>query len=68
MGRTSATISLVSILMQVVATLAVGPIVNQAGARGGFVMLAAIVAVAGIALVVLLPRVRALPRAVPESG
>jgi MFS family permease len=68
MGRTSATISLVSVVMQVVVTLAVGPIVNHAGARGGFVMLACIVAAAGVALVVLLPRMRALPRAVPEGG
>ncbi|MGN6380834.1 MAG: MFS transporter [Gaiellales bacterium] len=68
MGRTSATIFLVSILLQVVVTLAVGPLINHSSARGGFVMLAAIVSVAAISLALLLPRLRALPAAVAESG
>jgi MFS family permease len=49
MGRTSSTFLLVSMLLQVAVTLSVGPLVNRAGARGGFVLLAAIVAV-GLAL------------------
>jgi MFS family permease len=68
MGRTSATMLLASILMQVVVTLAVGPLVNRTGAQGGFVLLAGIVAVAMAWLAVLVPRLRALPRAVPEGG
>ncbi len=43
MGRTSSTFLLVSMLLQVVVTLSVGPLVNHAGARGGFALLAAIV-------------------------
>jgi MFS family permease len=49
MGRTSSTFLLVSMLLQVVVTLSVGPLVNSAGSRAGFVLLAAIVAV-GLAL------------------
>ena len=49
MGRTSATFLLVSMLLQVGVTLSVGPLVNAAGARTGFVLLAGIVA-AGLAL------------------
>lgn len=49
MGRTSSTFLLISMLLQVAVTLSVGPLVNRAGARGGFVLLAAIVA-AGLAL------------------
>jgi MFS family permease len=49
MGRTSSTFLLVSMLLQVVVTLSVGPLVNSAGARGGFVLLTGIVA-AGLAL------------------
>ena len=68
MGRTSATIFLASIVLQVVATLAAGPLVNAAGARGGFVMLAAIAGLAMAGLAALLPRLRALPAAAPEGG
>ena len=49
MGRTSSTFLLVSMLLQVGVTLSAGPLVNRAGARAGFVLLAAIVAV-GLAL------------------
>lgn len=49
MGRTSATFLLVSMLLQVGVTLSVGPLVNAAGARAGFVLLAGIV-LAGLAL------------------
>ena len=49
MGRTSSTFLLISLLLQVAVTLSVGPLVNRAGARSGFVLLAAIVA-AGLAL------------------
>jgi MFS family permease len=45
MGRTSSSFLLVSMLLQVVVTLSVGPLVNHTSARGGFVLLAAIVAV-----------------------
>ena len=51
MGRTSSTFLLVSMLLQVVVTLSVGPLVNHAGARGGFVLLAAIVTVGLVLLV-----------------
>jgi hypothetical protein len=49
MGRTSATFLLVSMLLQVGVTLSVGPLVNAAGPRSGFALLAGIV-VAGLAL------------------
>jgi MFS family permease len=49
MGRTSSTFLLVSMALQVAVTLSVGPLINQTSARGGFVLLAAIVAV-GLAL------------------
>jgi MFS family permease len=68
MGRTSATIFLVSILLQVVATLAVGPLVNAAGARGGFLMLAAIAVVAMTGLAAVARGMHALPAAAGEGG
>jgi MFS family permease len=43
MGRTSSSFLLVSLVLQVGVTLAMGPLVNDAGPRGGFVALAAIV-------------------------
>jgi MFS family permease len=49
MGRTSSSFLLVSLLLQVGVTLGMGPLVNHAGARGGFVVLAGIVG-AGTAL------------------
>jgi MFS family permease len=49
MGRASSTFLLVSMLLQVIVTLSIGPLVNGAGARGGFVLLTAIV-VAGLGL------------------
>jgi MFS family permease len=68
MGRTSATIFLASILLQVVATLAVGPLVNAAGARGGFLMLAAIAVVAMTGLAAVGRGMHALPAAAGEGG
>ena len=49
MGRTSSTFLLASMLLQVIVTLSIGPLVNHTGSRGGFVVLAAIVA-AGLVL------------------
>jgi predicted MFS family arabinose efflux permease len=49
MGRAASTFLLVSMLLQVVVTLSVGPLVNAQGSRAGFVLLAAIVA-GGLAL------------------
>ena len=43
MGRTSSTFLLVSMVLQVGVTLSVGPLINHTSARGGFVLLAAIV-------------------------
>jgi MFS family permease len=68
MGRMTAAIQLAMILMEVVATLAVGPLINHSGPRAGVLLLAAIVALASAWLAVLAPRLRALPQAVPESG
>lgn len=68
MGRITAAVQLAMILMEVAATLAVGPLVNHSGPRAGLLLLAAIVALATGWLAVLAPRLRALPRALPEGG
>ena len=44
MGRTSSTFLLASMVLQVAVTLGIGPLVNHTSARGGFALLAAIVA------------------------
>jgi MFS family permease len=49
MGRTSSSFLLVSMALQVVVALSVGPLINHTSARGGFMLLAAIVA-AGLGL------------------
>jgi predicted MFS family arabinose efflux permease len=64
MGRTSSSFLLVSMVLQVVVTLSVGPLVNHTSARGGFVLLAAIVA-AGLAV---LAAVSASLRRVPDCA
>ena len=64
MGRTSSSFLLVSMALQVVVALSVGPLVNATSARGGFVLLAAIVA-AGLGL---LAAVSAALRRVPPSA
>jgi len=61
MGRTSSTFLLVSMLLQVGVTLGVGPLVNHAGARGGFALLAAIVGLGLALLVAVAPAVRRVP-------
>jgi len=61
MGRTSSTLLLVSMLLQVGVTLGVGPLVNHAGARGGFALLAAIVGLGLVLLVAVAPAVRRVP-------
>jgi len=63
MGRTSSTFLLVSMLLQVAVTLSVGPLVNSAGARSGFVLLAAIVAVGLVVLAVAAAALRRPPKA-----
>ena len=64
MGRTSSSFLLVSMVLQVAVTLSVGPLVNHTSARGGFVLLAAIVGV-GLAL---LAAVAAGLRRVPDCA
>ena len=61
MGRTSSTFLLVSMLLQVVVTLSVGPLVNHTGARGGFALLAAIVAFGLVLLVAAAAALQRLP-------
>jgi MFS family permease len=61
MGRTSATFLLASMMMQVLATLAVGPLVNAHGAQGGFVLLSAVVLASLVGLFLLAPRLRLRP-------
>ena len=68
MGRTSSTFLLVSMLLQVAVTLSVGPLVNRAGARGGFVLLAAIVAVGLALLGVVAGALRVSPRERESEG
>ena len=68
MGRTAATFLLASMLLQVAVTLAIGPLVNHAGPRGGFAALAAIVAGGLALLLVVAPAFRRLPQGVPESA
>ena len=64
MGRASSSFLLVSMVLQVVVTLSVGPLVNHTSARGGFVLLAAIVGI-GLAL---LAAVTAGLRRVPDCA
>jgi len=64
MGRASSSFLLVSMVLQVVVTLSVGPLVNHTSARGGFVLLAAIVGI-GLAL---LAAVAAGLRRVPDCA
>jgi MFS family permease len=64
MGRTSSSFLLVSMALQVVVTLSVGPLINHTSARGGFTLLAAIVA-AGLGL---LAAVSAPLRRVPDGA
>jgi MFS family permease len=67
MGRTSSTFLLISMLLQVGVTLAAGPLVNHAGARGGFALLAAIVGLGLALLVAVAPAVRRVPVRPAES-
>jgi len=60
-GRTSSTFLLVSMLLQVGVTLGVGPLVSHAGARGGFVLLAATVGLGPVLLAAVAPAVRRVP-------
>ena len=64
MGRTSSSFLLVSMVLQIGVTLSVGPLINHTSARGGFVLLAAIVA-GGLAL---LAAVAAALRRVPNCA
>ena len=64
MGRTSSSFLLVSMALQVVVTLSIGPLVNHTSARGGFVLLAGIVAFG----LVLLAAVAAALRRAPQSA
>ena len=68
MGRTSSTFLLASMLLQVIVTLSIGPLVDHAGARGGFVVLAAIVAAGLVLLTAVSGAMQRLPRAAAGSG
>jgi MFS family permease len=68
MGRTSSTFLLVSMVLQVVVTLSIGPLVNHAGARGGLVLLAGIVAVGLALLAVVYAAFRRLPASSPPGA
>ena len=64
MGRASSSFLLVSMVLEVVVTLSVGPLINHTSAQGGFVLLAAIVGI-GLAL---LAAVTAGLRRVPDCA
>jgi MFS family permease len=66
MGRASSTFLLVSMLLQVGVTLGMGPLVNNAGARGGFVVLAAIVGAGMLLLAAVAAAFRRLPAEAAE--
>jgi MFS family permease len=68
MGRTSSSFLLVSMVLQVVVTLSVGPLVNDTSARGGFVLLAAIVAVGLAVLAAVSASLRRVPESAPETA
>jgi fucose permease len=68
MGRTSSSFLLVSMVLQVVVTLSVGPLVNHTSARGGFVLLAAIVAVGLAVLAAVSPSLRRVPDCAAETA
>jgi MFS family permease len=68
MGRTSSSFLLVSMVLQVVVTLSVGPLVNQTSAQGGFVLLAAIVAVGLAVLAAVSPALRRIPEGAAETA
>jgi len=67
MGRTSSTFLLASMLLQVIVTLSIGPLVNHTGARGGFVVLAAIVATGLVLLMAVSGVLRRLPHTAGSS-
>jgi len=68
MGRTSSSFLLVSMVLQVAVTLSVGPLVNHTSARGGFVLLAAIVAVGLAVLAAVSPALRHEPECAAETA
>jgi predicted MFS family arabinose efflux permease len=67
MGRTSSTFLLVSMLLQVAVTLGIGPLVNHAGARSGFVLLAAIVSIGLLLLAGVAAAFRRIPLGAAET-
>lgn len=68
MGRTSSTFMLVSMLLQIGVTLGIGPLVNHAGARGGFALLAAIVGAGMVLLAAVAAAFRRMPVGAVESA
>ena len=68
MGRTSSSFLLVSMVLQVVVTLSVGPLVNRTSAQGGFVLLAAIVAAGLAVLAAVSPALRRIPEGAAETA
>jgi predicted MFS family arabinose efflux permease len=68
MGRTSSTFLLVSMLLQVCVTLGMGPLVNHAGARGGFMALAAIVGAGMLLLAAVAAAFRRMPVEAAEAA
>jgi predicted MFS family arabinose efflux permease len=68
MGRTASSFLLVSMVLQVLVTLSVGPLVNRTSAQGGFVLLAAIVAAGLAVLAAVSPALRRVPAGAAETA
>jgi MFS family permease len=68
MGRASSSFLLVSMVLQVAVTLSVGPLVNHTSARGGFVLLAAIVGFGLALLAAVAAGLRRVPDCAAESA
>jgi hypothetical protein len=68
MGRTSSSFLLVSMVLQVGVTLAIGPLINHTSAEGGFVLLAAIVAIGLVLLLAVSTALRRVPDCAAEAA
>ena len=68
MGRTSSSFLLVSMILQVAVTLSVGPLINSTSARGGFVLLAAIVGIGLALLAAVAGGLRRVPHCAAETA
>jgi MFS family permease len=68
MGRTSSSFLLVSMILQVAVTLSVGPLIDSTSARGGFVLLAAIVGIGLALLAAVAGGLRRVPHCAAETA